>query len=72
MGRTGDEGNIDGFLRDLKRLTKRYGLAVGGCGCMGSPFLAQIKGGKVVYENLTYCRVHEGYGTLADHSGCEG
>ena len=27
------------FLRELTALTRRYGIAIGGCGCCGSPWL---------------------------------
>jgi hypothetical protein len=27
------------FLSELTDLTKKYGIAIGGCGCCGSPFL---------------------------------
>lgn len=29
------------FLLDLTELTRKHGIAVGGCGCCGSPFLME-------------------------------
>lgn len=34
--------NVRQFLVDLTALTKKYGLAIGGCGCCGSPWLEPI------------------------------
>ena len=31
--------NIDQFLTGLAELTSRHGIAIGGCGCCGSPAL---------------------------------
>ena len=27
------------FLKDLAKLTRKHGFAIGGCGCCGSPFV---------------------------------
>jgi Fe-S oxidoreductase len=27
------------FVKALNKLTKKYGVAIGGCGCCGSPYL---------------------------------
>ncbi len=51
-------GDIDGFLRALTKLTKRYGIVIGGCGCCDSPWLAvdgKVKG------SLQYCIPEDPY-----------
>lgn len=30
------------FLKELSELTKKYEIAIGGCGCCGSPYLYSI------------------------------
>lgn len=37
-----DKEKRDAFLRDLHELTQRYGIAIGGCGCCGSPYLYEV------------------------------
>lgn len=32
------------FLRELSKLTKKYGVGIAGCGCCQSPFLTNAKG----------------------------
>jgi hypothetical protein len=32
------------FLRDLAELTRKHGIAIGGCGCCDSPFLCNLDG----------------------------
>lgn len=36
-----DKKKVEGFLKGLQDLSKKYGYAVGGCGCCGSPYLYQ-------------------------------
>lgn len=38
------EKDIQGFLEELSSLTMRYGIAIGGCGCCGSPYLMDRDG----------------------------
>lgn len=45
--------NEQRFLRELGKLSKKYDLYVGGCGCFGSPFLADSTG-QVVVEDVTH------------------
>lgn len=45
--------DLKGFLRDLSRLSRRYGMYIGGCGCCGSPYLAR-KNGDVVSKELSW------------------
>lgn len=33
---------IDAFMRGLEELTRLHRIAIGGCGCCGSPFLAPL------------------------------
>lgn len=30
------------FVKELEKLTKKYGVAIEGCGCCGSPYLKNI------------------------------
>ncbi|NNF96999.1 MAG: hypothetical protein HKM94_08750 [Halobacteria archaeon] len=40
------------FLRRLEQLTKETGIAIGGCGCCGSPYLENVdKGGYQFFGN---------------------
>lgn len=32
------------FLKELTELTQKHGIAIGGCGCCGSPFLYDDEG----------------------------
>lgn len=34
---------LEEFLKELTELTKKHGLAIGGCGCCGSPFIYEVK-----------------------------
>lgn len=34
------------FLDELAKLTNKYGIAIGGCGCCGSPYLYRARPGK--------------------------
>lgn len=45
----------DAFLSELRRITARHRIAIGGCGCCGSPWLsdltkAKAKNGKGRYK----------------------
>lgn len=43
------------FIKDLTKLSRRYGVQIGGCGCCGSPFLGDIQkdqqGGSYEYNS---------------------
>jgi hypothetical protein len=43
------EERQDKFLAELTKLTMKYGVAIGGCGCCGSPFLTHLEKPKGVY-----------------------
>jgi hypothetical protein len=62
---------LQGFLEGMRRLTRRYGVAVGGSGDLGSPWVHAAKDGTVLMENLTYCKKCAKYGPNADHADCE-
>lgn len=36
--------DVQGFLEKLSELTMIYGIAIGGCGCCGSPYLMDRDG----------------------------
>ena len=38
------EKDVQGFLEKLSELTMAYGIAIGGCGCCGSPYLMDRDG----------------------------
>lgn len=39
--------NIKDFLTELTFLSNKYGVKIEGCGCCGSPFLAEIEAGAI-------------------------
>lgn len=41
---------VQAFLDDLTKLSREYRLQIGGCGCCGSPWIINIKGGKDAYR----------------------
>lgn len=34
-----DKERMEAFIRDLTEITRKHGVAIGGCGCCGSPYL---------------------------------
>lgn len=52
------EKNVENFLMELTKLTKTYGIIIGGCGCCGSPYLISVEDETSIagfaYDNLTY------------------
>lgn len=48
--------HMDSFLKDLTKLTKKHGIAIGGCGCCESPFLCyeKRKGQYIMTDQLKY------------------
>lgn len=49
-----DELNFECFLKELTNLTKRYKIAINGCGCCGSPWLYNIETGETIRDDLTW------------------
>lgn len=37
-----NEEQVKEFLKELSKLTRRYKIKIGGCGCCGSPHLTQF------------------------------
>lgn len=52
------EKNVENFLMELTKLTKTYGIIIGGCGCCGSPYLITVEDETSIagfaYDNLIY------------------
>lgn len=34
---------LENFLKELAELTKKYNIAIGGCGCCGSPYIVDFQ-----------------------------
>jgi hypothetical protein len=47
-----DEAKTKAFLLELRALTVKHGVEIGGCGCCGSPWLAEAD---VSDERAGYC-----------------
>ena len=45
--------NLELFLKELTKLSQKYGLKIGGCGCCNSPFIEDFNG-KYVMGDLLY------------------
>ena len=49
-----DVERVMAFLADLDELTDKHGIAIGGCGCCGSPYLYDIEtDDEIGFEDLT-------------------
>lgn len=47
--------NLNKFLEELSELSNKYGLIIGGCGCCGSPWVAEIEiDGGVITDFLEF------------------
>ena len=40
------EERIENFLKELTELTQKHELAIGGCGCCGSPYIMDMRTNK--------------------------
>lgn len=36
------KGDVKGFIKDLAKLSRKYNVVIGGCGCNGSPFAREL------------------------------
>lgn len=48
------------FLRELTKLSEKHGMYIGGCGCMGSPFVSDARG-RVILTSLEFSEYSWGY-----------
>ena len=48
-----EKDNVREFLRELSKLSRRYKISIGGCGCCGSPFLTPMGKSDGRYEVTT-------------------
>lgn len=48
------EERIEGFLKELSSISKKYGLTIGGCGCCGSPFVTDVLTNNDVMEEIRF------------------
>ena len=42
------------FLTELTKLTDKYGIEIGGCGCCGSPWIINVNNNRGSFDNLEY------------------
>lgn len=59
-----DKEEIAEFLKQLSKLTRRYKIKIGGCGCCVSPYVCRVKGeGKYdiseTWDELHWVETHE-------------
>lgn len=53
------------FLKELAELTEKHGFEIGGCGCCGSPWVAEING-YVNVDGLFYDEHRKKYTYIGD------
>jgi hypothetical protein len=41
-----DKERYNAFLKELTKITKKHKIAIGGCGCCGSPYLVSVEKSK--------------------------
>ena len=53
-----DKEKLNEFLEELSKLSSKYGLVIGGCGCCGSPWVEDVNSGVILndleFENNKY------------------
>lgn len=49
-----NEEKVVEFLTELTKLTDKYGIEIGGCGCCGSPWIININNNRESFDNLDY------------------
>jgi len=42
---------LEEFLNELSKLSEKYNIGIGGCGCCGSPFLYNLED-DIVFDNI--------------------
>lgn len=45
---------LEMFFKELSELTNKYGFAICGCGCCGSPWVEDVENKKDIAEDLSY------------------
>ena len=58
------DNNLNEFLKELTKLSRKYNIGIGGCGCCGSPFLYNIKTEKIISEDLELGKQGYGYNPI--------
>lgn len=66
-----NEPDVKAFLRDLRKISKKHGMAIGGSGDLGSPWIFEIKTRRVLSTHFRYCRTHDLYGDYEVHWDCD-
>lgn len=54
---------LEKFLEELSELTKKHGLAIGGCGCCDSPWIDNLETDEEEAGNLWYSQKDGKYHT---------
>lgn len=44
---------LTSFLEELDKLSEKYGLYIGGCGCCGSPYIFDDRAKDYIADNLS-------------------
>lgn len=65
-----NEPDVKAFLRDLRKISKKHGMAIGGSGDLGSPWIADIKSRRVLTTHFHCCPTHDLHGDYEEHREC--
>lgn len=55
------KSRLDKFLKELAKLTQKYEIEIGGCGCCGSPYLIDQNNDNIIKTDLSYNGFEEEY-----------